>query len=116
MLFHAQIDPKRAIPRAEHAKSSKIFVGGLANTVGNNTLREFFGQFGNVLDAHVMLDRETNRSKGFGFVTFEDAESVDKALMAQGLELEGKPISVAERVSWPEEIRRLFLPFRPHAL
>lgn len=94
-----QIDPKRAIPRAEHARSSKIFVGGLANTVNNMMLREFFSQFGNVLDAHVMLDRETNRSKGFGFVTFDDSGAVDKALQAPVLEMEGKPISVAERVS-----------------
>jgi hypothetical protein len=48
-----QIDPKRAIPKAEHAKSAKIFVGGLAPSVNNASLREFFSQFGTVVDAHV---------------------------------------------------------------
>jgi RNA recognition motif-containing protein len=88
-----QIDPKRAIPRAEHVKSSKIFVGGLAPSVTNASLKTFFTEFGNVMDAHVMFDRETNRNKGFGFVTFEDEESVERAMGATGMELDGKTVS-----------------------
>ena len=45
------------------------------------------------MDAHVMFDRETNRNKGFGFVTFEDDDGVDRAMEATGQELEGKPVS-----------------------
>jgi hypothetical protein len=40
-----------------------------------------------------MFDRETNRNKGFGFVTFEDDDGVDRAMEATGQELEGKPVS-----------------------
>lgn len=87
-----QIDPKRAIPKAEHAKSAKIFVGGLAPSVNNASLREFFTQFGTVVDAHVMLDRETSRNKGFGFVTFEDASGIDHAMQAPNLILDGRPV------------------------
>lgn len=87
-----QIDPKRAIPKAEHAKSQKIFVGGLAPSVNNASLREFFSQFGTVVDAHVMLDRETSRNKGFGFVTFEDANGIDRAMQAHNLVLDGRPV------------------------
>ena len=47
------------------------------------------------MDAHVMFDRETNRNKGFGFVTFEDDDGVDRAMEATGQELEGKPVSGA---------------------
>lgn len=88
-----QIDPKRAIPRAEHAKSQKIFVGGLAPSVNNASLRDFFVQFGTVMDAHVMMDRETMRNKGFGFVTFDDENGVERSMAATGMELDGKMVS-----------------------
>ncbi|CAL1701881.1 unnamed protein product [Somion occarium] len=65
------IDPKRAIPRQEHQRATKLFIGGLAGSVTSESMREFFSQFGKVVDATVMLDRETGRSKGFGFVSFE---------------------------------------------
>ena len=51
----------------------KIFVGGLSNTVEDAAFRQYFETFGAVTDAVVMLDRETNRSRGFGFITFESA-------------------------------------------
>ncbi|KAJ3508190.1 hypothetical protein NLJ89_g5888 [Agrocybe chaxingu] len=66
------IDPKRAIPRQEHQRATKLFIGGLAGSVTSESMREFFSQFGKVIDSTVMLDRETGRSKGFGFVSFED--------------------------------------------
>lgn len=45
-----------------------------------------------MVDAHVMLDRETSRNKGFGFVTFEDASGVDRAMQGHNLVLEGRPV------------------------
>lgn len=96
-----QIDPKRAIPRADHIKSQKIFVGGLAPSVTNASLKAFFSEYGNVMDAHVMFDRETNRNKGFGFVTFEDDDGVDRAMEATGQELEGKPVGLWQRGEGP---------------
>ncbi|KAJ9103235.1 hypothetical protein QFC21_002658 [Naganishia friedmannii] len=97
------IDPKRAIPKAEHAKSQKIFVGGLAPSVTNASLGEFFQQFGGVVDAHVMLDRETSRNKGFGFVTFEDFAGVDRAMQAQNLILDGRPVEIKR--AQPKHVR-----------
>lgn len=52
-------------------------------------MREFFSQFGKVVDATVMLDRETGRSKGFGFVSFENA-NVEPLLGFGNLEIDGK--------------------------
>lgn len=51
--------------------SRKLFVGGLPADVTDKEFREFFSQYGAVLDSVVMYDRETHRSRGFGFVTFE---------------------------------------------
>jgi RNA-binding protein Musashi len=56
-------------------------------------MREFFSQFGKVIDSTVMLDRETGRSKGFGFVSFEDT-NVQPFLGFGNLEIDGKLVSV----------------------
>lgn len=84
-----QIDPKRAIPRQEHQRATKLFIGGLAGSVTSESMREFFSQFGKVIDSTVMLDRETGRSKGFGFVSFEDT-NVQPFLGFGNLEIDGK--------------------------
>lgn len=55
-------------------------------------MREYFSQFGKVVDATVMLDRETGRSKGFGFVSFENAD-VQPLLGFGNLEIDGKLVS-----------------------
>lgn len=88
-----QIDPKRAIPRAEHERTAKVFVGGLAPSVTSEGLKEFLTQFGQVMDATVMYDKETTRSKGFAFATFSDEEAVTRAMAMSGIELQGKAVS-----------------------
>lgn len=90
--FLAQIDPKRAIPRQEHQRATKLFIGGLAGSVTSESMRAFFSQFGKVIDSTVMLDRETGRSKGFGFVSFEDTD-VQPFLGFGNLEIDGKLVS-----------------------
>ncbi|KAF7301153.1 Heterogeneous nuclear ribonucleoprotein [Mycena indigotica] len=87
------IDPKRAIPRQEHQRATKLFIGGLAGSVTSESMRAFFSQFGKVIDSTVMLDRETGRSKGFGFVSFEDTD-VQPFLGFGNLEIDGKLIDV----------------------
>ncbi|KAF8548777.1 RNA-binding domain-containing protein [Imleria badia] len=87
------IDPKRAIPRQEHQRATKLFIGGLAGSVTSESMREFFSQFGKVIDSTVMLDRETGRSKGFGFVSFEDT-NVQPFLGFGNLQIDGKLIDV----------------------
>ncbi|KAL6310155.1 hypothetical protein BKA93DRAFT_186645 [Sparassis latifolia] len=87
------IDPKRAIPREEHQRATKLFIGGLAGSVTSESMREFFSQFGKVVDSTVMLDRETGRSKGFGFVSFENV-NVEPFLGFGNLEIDGKLIDV----------------------
>ncbi|TBU57851.1 hypothetical protein BD310DRAFT_928487 [Dichomitus squalens] len=87
------IDPKRAIPRQEHQRATKLFIGGLPGSVTSESMREYFSQFGKVVDATVMLDRETGRSKGFGFVSFENV-NVEPMLGFGNLQIDGKLIDV----------------------
>ena len=53
------IDPKRAIPRPEQSKTQKCFVGGLPQTVTQDSFKQLFQQFGHVLDSTVMMDKDT---------------------------------------------------------
>ena len=55
-------------------------------------MRDFFGAYGKVVDATVMLDRESGRSKGFGFVTFEDASNTEQMVGKIGLTLDDKEV------------------------
>uniref|UniRef100_A0A1D1Z8K3 RNA-binding protein 24 n=1 Tax=Anthurium amnicola TaxID=1678845 RepID=A0A1D1Z8K3_9ARAE len=58
---------------------TKVFVGGLAWETQNETLHRYFEQFGEILEAVVITDKNTGRSKGYGFVTFRDPESAMRA-------------------------------------
>jgi len=74
---------------------NKLFVGGLPWATDEAGLAKAFSQFGNVTDARIICDRETGRSRGFGFVTFEKDESAESARAAMdGGELEGRRITV----------------------
>ncbi|TGK15544.1 RNA-binding protein [Leptospira fluminis] len=79
--------------------SSKLFVGGLSWSTTDQTLRQVFEVHGAVQEANVVVDRETGRSRGFGFVTFSDQDSAQAALAElNGKDIDGRNIvvSVAE--------------------
>ena len=77
--------------------SKKLFVGGLAWATDDDGLRIAFEQFGEVTDAKVITDRDTGRSRGFGFVTFESGADADNAQQAMdGNELDGRRLNVSE--------------------
>ncbi|XP_031486867.1 glycine-rich RNA-binding protein RZ1C isoform X1 [Nymphaea colorata] len=76
-------------------EDARIFVGGLAWETTDRQLADTFSRFGKVLDAQVMLERGTNRPRGFGFVTFSDRRAVEAAIdELHGRELNGRIISV----------------------
>ena len=75
--------------------SKKLFVGSLSWDTNDEGLRTAFAAHGEVSEAVVISDRDTGRSRGFGFVTFEDDEAADKAIGAlNGTELDGRTIRV----------------------
>ena len=73
---------------------NKLYVGGLSWGTDNAGLENTFAQFGSIEEARVITDRETGRSRGFGFVTFADDEGAEKALSLDGTELDGRTIKV----------------------
>lgn len=77
--------------------SNKIFVGSLPWKTDDQALADLFIQAGPIVSARVMRDRMTGRSRGFGFVEFESADSAAKAVeMFNGYEYEGRALTVNE--------------------
>ena len=74
----------------------KMYVGNLAWAVTTEKLEEMFGQYGQVDDAIVLTDRETGRSRGFGFVTMPDEAAKEAIDALDGQDMEGRPLRVNE--------------------
>jgi len=82
--------------------SKKLFVGGLSWTTNDDGLRQAFARFGDIDEAKVIFDRETGRSRGFGFVTFADDEAASDALaQLNGASIDGRTIKVNEAQEKP---------------
>ncbi len=81
-----------------------IYVGNLSFDTGEGELRKAFEEFGSVDDVKIIMDRYTNRSKGFGFVEMSDDEEGEKAISGlNGKELDGRTLKV--NVARPREER-----------
>jgi cold-inducible RNA-binding protein len=82
---------------------TRLFVGGLAWATSSEGLRAAFEKFGEIEDAIVMTDRETGRSRGFGFVTFKSPADGDRARdEMNGAQLDGRMIKVDNATSKPK--------------
>ena len=84
--------------------SNKLFVGNLSFDTTENDLQDAFAAFGTVTEANLMMDRTTNRPRGFGFVTMSTAEEAQKAIDGlNGKDLGGRALTV--NVARPREER-----------
>lgn len=84
--------------------NNKLFVGNLSFQTTENDLNDAFAAHGTVTEANLMMDRTTNRSRGFGFVTMSTDEEAQKAIAAMnGADLNGRAITV--NVARPREER-----------
>lgn len=77
--------------------SQKIYVGNLGYNVSESLLSDKFAEFGTVNSAKVIIDRDTNRSKGFAFVEMSSSVEASRAISGlNGMELEGRQMNVSE--------------------
>lgn len=87
--------------------SKNIYVGNLSYNTREADLEDLFGQYGTVASAKIISDRDTNRSKGFGFVEMDDASAADAAISElDGREFQGRNIKVNEAKEREERPRR----------
>lgn len=76
--------------------SKKLYVGNLNFKCTDEEIHNLFSQFGNVISARVIMDRDTGRSKGFGFVEMEDADAQNAIQNLNGASFSGREINVNE--------------------
>lgn len=118
MIDGRTVEAKKAVPRDDQhilnrnnnsiqgspgpGRTKKIFVGGLASSVTESDFKKYFDQFGTITDVVVMYDHNTQRPRGFGFITYDSEESVDRVLHKTFHELNGKMVEVKRAV--PKEL------------
>ncbi|XP_021287656.1 heterogeneous nuclear ribonucleoprotein 1 isoform X1 [Herrania umbratica] len=118
MIDGRTVEAKKAVPRDDQhilnrnvsgitgspgpGRTKKIFVGGLASTVTEGDFKKYFDQFGSITDVVVMYDHNTQRPRGFGFITYDSEDAVDRVLHKTFHELNGKLVEVKRAV--PKEL------------
>ncbi|XP_041086261.1 heterogeneous nuclear ribonucleoprotein D0-like isoform X3 [Polyodon spathula] len=102
----AKIDASR-----NEEDEGKIFVGGLSWDTTKKDLKDYFCKFGEVVDCTLKLDPITGRSRGFGFVLFKEADSVDKVMVQKEHKLNGKVIDPkkAKAMKTKEPVKKVFV-------
>ncbi|KAL0921711.1 hypothetical protein M5K25_008811 [Dendrobium thyrsiflorum] len=113
------VEAKKAIPRDDQrillnrnknslhgspgpSRTKKIFVGGLPSTITEADFKKYFERFGAITDVVVMYDHNTQRPRGFGFITFNSEDVVDRVLHDAFHELNGKLVEVKRAI--PKEL------------
>ncbi|KAJ4898355.1 RNA-binding (RRM/RBD/RNP motifs) family protein [Raphanus sativus] len=112
------VEAKKAVPRDDQntvtrsssslqgspggGRTRKIFVGGLPSSVTESDFKTYFEQFGTTTDVVVMYDHNTQRPRGFGFITYDSEEAIEKVLLKTFHELNGKMVEVKRAV--PKEL------------
>ncbi|EDV41704.2 uncharacterized protein Dana_GF17369, isoform C [Drosophila ananassae] len=120
------VETKRALPRHEFlkpgggagnsigamtgVKSNKIFLGGLKDCHDESSIREYFSQFGGITSVKLLLDKDTGRKRGFGFLEFEDSASADQALAQGKHTINMTTVEVKKSTQKPDPGKRLRFP------
>ncbi|KAL0905234.1 hypothetical protein M5K25_027425 [Dendrobium thyrsiflorum] len=95
-LSHFVFHPSFYCTSSRHSSNSKLFVGGLSWYVDEKSLKEAFSSFGEVTEVRIMYDKNTGRSRGFGFVYFSSEHQAKSAKDAMdGKALLGRPLRIS---------------------
>ncbi|VDO87240.1 unnamed protein product [Haemonchus placei] len=101
------VDPKRAVLRAdkyrnESVSTKRLYVSGVREDHTEEMFTEYFGKYGNVLKSEIILDKVTNKPRGFAFVTFDDYDPVDRCVLVRSHMINGFRCAVKKALSKEE--------------
>lgn len=103
-MFGNSLGKRSQSDRIRHRMNNKLFVGNISFNTTENDLHDAFAAFGTVTEANLMMDRMTNRPRGFGFVTMGTPEEAQSAIDGMnGKQLDGRAITV--NIARPREER-----------
>ncbi|KAK3536715.1 hypothetical protein QTP86_022381 [Hemibagrus guttatus] len=106
------VEPKRAVSREDscrpgaHSTVKKIFVGGIKEDTDEEHLRDYFSRFGKIDEVNIMTEKNSNKRRGFAFVTFDDHDSVDRIVIQKYHTVNGHNCEVRKALS-REEMNRV---------
>ncbi|XP_053570136.1 heterogeneous nuclear ribonucleoproteins A2/B1 isoform X3 [Bombina bombina] len=102
------VEPKRAVAREESAKPGahvtvkKLFVGGIKEDTDEHHLRDYFEEYGKIDSIEIITDKQSGKKRGFGFVTFDDHDPVDKIVLQKYHVINGHNAEVRKALSRQE--------------
>ncbi|XP_077060616.1 heterogeneous nuclear ribonucleoprotein A1a isoform X1 [Siphateles boraxobius] len=106
------VEPKRAVSREDsskpgaHSTVKKIFVGGIKEDTDEEHLREYFTQFGKIEEVNIMTEKNSDKRRGFAFITFDDHDAVDRIVIQKYHTVNGHNCEVRKALS-REEMNRV---------
>uniref|UniRef100_A0A673HJN5 Heterogeneous nuclear ribonucleoprotein A1-like n=1 Tax=Sinocyclocheilus rhinocerous TaxID=307959 RepID=A0A673HJN5_9TELE len=106
------VEPKRAVSREDsskpgaHSTVKKMFVGGIKEDTDEEHLREYFSQFGKIDEVNIMTEKNSDKRRGFAFITFDDHDAVDRIVIQKYHTVNGHNCEVRKALS-REEMNRV---------
>ncbi|KAF8392114.1 hypothetical protein HHK36_022456 [Tetracentron sinense] len=89
-----KLNAGRSFEGGGNIKTKQIFVGGLSHTLTKGVFKQYFEEYGRVTEVLIMHDRDTQKPRGFGFISFDSKDAVDRVLLNSLHELDGKVVEV----------------------
>ncbi|PNF24507.1 RNA-binding protein squid [Cryptotermes secundus] len=99
IINNKKVDPKKA-----KARHGKIFVGGLVPELSDDDIKNFFAQYGTIVEVEMPFDKTKNQRKGFCFITFESEQVVQELLKSPKQSINGKEVDVKKATPKPDGI------------
>ncbi|CAF4818581.1 unnamed protein product [Pieris macdunnoughi] len=96
------INNKKVDPKKAKARHGKIFVGGLSSEISDDEIKNFFGNFGTIIEVEMPFDKTKNQRKGFCFITFESEQVVNELLKTPKQTIGGKEVDVKRATPKPD--------------